>query len=382
MDDPRTYRIYLRYMLAAAVCLFLLPFAASELLKIHFGELEPSEVVRRQLQSKDLLYLSGLNQDVAAYKLELAKAEMPDVIAVGSSRALQVRDFFFTAPFTNWGLAARTIGQLEWATREIARLPKKPKLVVVFLDSWWFNEKHRTGKDIYVLQQSHLGNIYRNTYVLTKSLFAGKRATGGKRLGLAAIRSNQGFDYYGSFHYTGRITGREKADIRFDNTLRRIDIQDDRWVGADDPNPFAIQRWQAARTELERAGVQVVEILPPFSSVVVDRLRSGGKHGYIWKLADQFGGRVLDYTDPRRIGDTSDCEFLDGFHGGEVTYAKVLLDAAKERPDLRPFVNIERLQGWVDANRGLASPTTIRLYGNGAREIDFLRIGCEKEARK
>lgn len=382
MEDQCTYAVYLRRMLAAAACLFLLPVAASEFLKIWFRELPPAEIVSRQLASKDLLYLSGLSQDVADYKLVMAQAEKADVMVIGSSRALQVRDFFFKAPLVNWGLAVRTVGQLEWVTREIAKLPKKPRLAIVFLDVWWFNGKYQSGKDIYVLQQPHLSNIYRNTYVLTKGLLSRKHTNSAKRLGIAAIQSNQGFDYYGSFHYVARVTGHEKHDFRFETTLHRIDTQNSRFVGADEPNALAIKRWQAAKAELELAGVHVVEILPPFASVVIDRMQSSGHYSYIWKLPGQLGKQVLDYTDARSLPEASDCEFLDGFHSGEVLNAEMLLDAAKRRPELRAVLNVEQLQAWSTAHRGFASPTTISLYGNGAKEVDFLRLGCSKVAPK
>lgn len=378
MDDRRIYAVYLRRLLIAAACVFLLPVAASEFLKVWFSELPPATIVNQQLASTELLYLSGLSQDVAAYKLAMTQIEKPDVIAIGSSRALQVRDFFFNARFVNLGLAVRTVGQLEWVANEIKMLPKKPRLAVVFLDPWWFNGNYHSGKDIYVLRNSHLSNIYRNTYVLAANLFSRKRASSASRLGLAAIRSNQGFDYYGSFHYVARVTGYEKHDVRFKTTLRRIETQDGRFVGADEPNPLAIRRWQHAKRELETAGVRVVEILPPFSSVVVDAMRTNGRFGYVWNLADHLGSDVLDYTDPRRLPAVEDCEFLDGFHGGEVVYAMMLLDAAERKPALRSLLNIERLESWTAANRGMAAPTTISLFGNGAKEVDFLHLGCSK----
>jgi hypothetical protein len=379
MEDRRIYLIYLRRMLAAAACLFLIPVATSESMKVWFGELEPSQVVARQLENRDILYLSGLSQDVASYKLELAKAEHPEVIAIGSSRALQVRDFFFSKSFVNWGLAVRSVGQLEWATRAIVTLQPRPKLVIIFLDAWWFNERHQSAKDVYVLRQAHLSNIYRNTYVLIKNLFVGKLSNRDKRLGLGAIRSNQGFDYYGSFHYVAEVTGRAEPDVRFENTLRRIQTQDDRWIGGDEANHLAIERWRTATTELENNGVQVITILPPFSSVVVDKMRLSGNYGYLWRLAEQLGGSVLDYTDPRRLPAFSDCEFIDGSHGGEVLYARLLFDVAQQRPELALFLDTTRLGAWIDTNRGLAAPTTIRLHSGKAREIDFLRLGCAKE---
>ena len=378
MTEARTYAIFLRRLLIVAALAFGLPYGVSEALKIWFGELPPAELAERQLKSRQTLYLSGLDQNVNIYKLELTTRQNPAIIAVGSSRALQVRDFFFNDSFVNWGLTVSSIAALDWSVNEILKLPKKPKLAIFFLDPWWFNGKFDNARDVFVAREARTTNIYRNTWLLGQRLFARKPLTQPNRLGLAAIDSNQGYDFYGSFHYISRITVGEPYDIKFQRTLRQIDTQDQRWIGENDVNPLAIERWKAAKRRLEQNGIRVVEILPPFPPAVAARLREKGNHAYIGKIAPLLGPEAFDATSPAWVSRTSDCEFTDGIHGGEVVYAKALLDAAEKNPALRPFLRSDLLRGWTAANEGNTSPATVAFYGSGAQEIDFLKMGCKK----
>jgi hypothetical protein len=380
MSEQRTYAIFLRRLLIAAAIAFALPYAFSEGLKIWFGELQPAELAERQLRDKRTLYLSGLDQSVNAYKLELTLRQNPAIIAVGSSRALQVRDFFFNEPFINWGLTVSNIAALDWSANEILKLSNKPKLVIFFLDPWWFNPKFDTARDVFVPRETRATNIYRNTWLLGKRLFARKPLTHPYRLGIAAIDSNQGYDFSGSFHYISRITIGETYDIKFQRTLGQINGQNQRWIGGTDVNPLAVERWKAAKARLEQNGIAVVEVFPPLPPTVVARLQERGNHSYIAKIAPLLGPQAFDATEAKWLPRTSDCEFVDGIHGGEIVYAKALLSAAEKNPALRPFLRSGFLQKWTAANEGNTSPATIAFYGDGAPEIDFLQMGCKKSA--
>jgi hypothetical protein len=377
MNEQRTYAVFLRRLLIAAALAFGLPYGISEALKIRAGELPPADVADRQMKSKQTLYLSGLDQNVNIYKLELTARQNPAIIAVGSSRALQVRDFFFNDSFVNWGLTVSSIAALDWSVNEILKLPKKPKLVIFFLDPWWFNGKFDNARDVFAAREPRTSNIYKNTWLLGQRLFARKPMTQPNRLGIAAIDSNQGYDFTGSFHYVSRITVGEPYDIKFQRTLRQIDTQDQRWIGAGDVNPLAIERWNAAKARLEQNGIAVVEILPPFPPSITARIREKGNHTYISKLGALLP-KAFDYMDARTLPGVTDCEFVDGIHGGEIIYAKVLLDAAAKNASLRAVLRADALRPWVAANQGHTSPATIGLYGHGAIETDFLKLGCAK----
>src|SRR5688572_21386115 len=67
MSEQCTYAVFLRRLLIAAALAFGLPYGISEALKIRAGELPPADVADRQMKSKQMLYLSGLDQNVNAY---------------------------------------------------------------------------------------------------------------------------------------------------------------------------------------------------------------------------------------------------------------------------------------------------------------------------
>ncbi len=113
------YRSFITRVLSTALLVFLIPLALSEFLRGRFSEFEAADIAAIQAKSPDALYLSGLDQDVSGYKLELTKLRRPDIVVIGSSRAMQVRSEFLNGTLVNWGGVARTIGQLHWAAQEI-----------------------------------------------------------------------------------------------------------------------------------------------------------------------------------------------------------------------------------------------------------------------
>jgi hypothetical protein len=84
-----------------------------------------------------------------------------------------------------------------------------------------------------------------------------------------------------------------------------------------------------------------------------------------------------DFSDSAAVG-SPDCEFVDGLHGGYVTYLRMLrimapdLEAdAATRGLVKPVADLDRL---IAANQGRAT-----LHDEPAgREIDYLGLGCNK----
>ena len=83
----------------------------------------------------------------------------------------------------------------------------------------------------------------------------------------------------------------------------------------------------------------------------------------------------MDFTDARTFG-SSDCEFVDGFHGGEVTYARMLRDMADRWPALLTYVNMEKINATIRDWRGHALVFDPRLTDKP--EIDFNNFNCPK----
>ncbi|MFM2112326.1 MAG: hypothetical protein RLZZ271_986 [Pseudomonadota bacterium] len=140
MSDARAY---LRGFVIGATVVAL-PFLMAFFLLKYIGEIGIDFVIKRQLESQsgDILFLSGLNQDFLDYKLNLAKKRSSEIVALGSSRAMQVREQFFNGSFTNMGGAIGSAAGLQLLANQIG-LQKAihPKTAILFIDPWWFNKK-------------------------------------------------------------------------------------------------------------------------------------------------------------------------------------------------------------------------------------------------
>ena len=76
--------------------------------------------------------------------------------------------------------------------------------------------------------------------------------------------------------------------------------------------------------------------------------------------------------------DANDCEFVDGFHGGEVVFARILARMAEDAGNgLAPFVNMERLRLAARTHAGEMLVDT-RFRRAGDREADFLNLDRDK----
>ncbi len=101
------------------------------------------------------------------------------------------------------------------------------------------------------------------------------------------------------------------------------------------------------------------------------------KYAYIDELFMTLQNNQIyffNYHNPAVLKD-DDCEFLDGFHGGDVFYARILADMAQKSEILQPYVNIPYLTELIHTHKGrVFSKDSI----SDLKEQDFLGLGCGK----
>ena len=105
----------------------------------------------------------------------------------------------------------------------------------------------------------------------------------------------------------------------------------------------------------------------------------GEKYQYIDDLKaklKELGIYYYDFTNARLLG-SDDCEFVDGFHGGDLTYAKILKYIYDKDPSIREYINISYLERVISNYKGIAFIPDARV--TSLPEIDFLKLGCNKE---
>lgn len=364
-------------------------FLAAQILMWRVGEVDLDSIMDRQSSDPKglILFSSGLDQNVALYKLRLVEKAHPDVIAVGSSRSMQVRKQFFKTSFINMGGAVNSVSQLDFIAGKISALEQKPKLVLLFVDPWWFNANSpRIGANTQVGEFPNMVSasmVYHAAALLRKNNWI-EAANRSRNLGIHAIVTGDGFSSDGSYHYTDILSGKSQfSDVRFSSSLARIVQDQDLFAKSDSADAKLIQTACSAIVLLKKSSMDLVVIAPPFASAVSDKLSEGG-YGYIkdvgGKLTRCAGGVPLfDFSSGQKIPGGSDCEFVDGFHGGDVLYARLLDVIAQNKPDAGSYFDRDFIGRFIERNTGFAGGVTRESFLDG-READFLGLGCPKKA--
>ena len=126
-------------------------------------------------------------------------------------------------------------------------------------------------------------------------------------------------------------------------------------------------------------GSDLILIVPPVSKTVVDALAANGAPILLDQMNERLaamGHPVFNFHDPTAL-DSSECEFLDGFHGGRVTYLRMLQAILRSgKTNLASYVDSGEIDRLIADNTGHAMLKTD--FRPGEPETDFLDLGCKK----
>lgn len=385
-----------RFLAVAGAVFFMLCLgapSASWLFLKGVGELSLPAVIEAQAEDPACLFGSGIEQDNFTYKLELYKKLRPETVVIGSSRVMQMRGRYFSGSFVNLGGATGSTVAFAHFVDEMMRVAL-PKLAIIGVDFWWFNPAYARHKNKFVVPlEAYAVTVDRLKlpyYWLLEgkvglkdmaSMLAADREQ--CRFGIMAHQLSDGFASDGSYYQTSFVVGDRLPDQpHFDDELSRIGQGRDRFEWGDAVSRDDLERFSAAVGRLRSAGVDVVVFMPPLARPVYDAVMAGAeRYRFLMELPDAFrqiGLNVYDYTNPASVP-TDDCEFLDGFHGGEVTYARIVERLTEQEPKLRQATRARELRSVIETWAGYA------MVANSAMthkpEVDFLRMGCFKPLR-
>ena len=351
------------------------------------GELWPADWTVRYQQRTGAIWSAGIAPDERAFKFAQYEARNPRIIAMGSSRVLQIREAMFSETFQNMGRGLPQSGTAE-SYRALTR-DHAPDLVLWGIDHYLFSQRKNEGINNQRAKYSQVGprpldggaglRIVPNTLVtLWSNIYSGKvelnaviqtairgSARPGPRVGLRATTTNLGgYAPDGSYLSLREIEfPLETATQTEENVTRRLadrrayqlshdEIFDERMLAE-------IERTVDAILE---SGADLVIFLPPMHGDIATMLETGPEYaGFIQSvrralvsLASEKGILFGDFLNPATIG-SDNGEFYDPIHPTPKGMARLLLKIRAEAafPN-RQWIDSEFLENYID-HRGDAA---------------------------
>ena len=133
-QEPR--RFLFAFSIAATI--LLTPLGLSLLFFLRSGENWPYRDLVEFQRSNDAVFAPAAPFDNFEYKLEMIRQVRPQVVVLGSSRALGFQQHYFKVPFVNAGRAMRSLEEGELFLSKLLEV-HKPQYVAITVDFWWFN---------------------------------------------------------------------------------------------------------------------------------------------------------------------------------------------------------------------------------------------------
>jgi hypothetical protein len=380
MKKTQMKNFYLGLLLPVLFSVVFLGFNA--LLLTRAGEYLSLEAILDKQEKTNGVYGSGLYQRTYYYKQKMFDRYTPETVVIGSSRVLQMRAEDFSVGFVNLGSLSSLdeVFDLSHALFETA----SPGLLILGVDFWWFAGD---GKAAAFTRDPPLNHLTLADIFTPFSWYAKGKVTlqdirtilsgTSPDIGVSGIVSGDGHDRFGSHYQPSLWSGKVKAeDFKFKSDLAKIKTGKKIYAWGD---KIDLQQWEKFIDLLDffkQRNIRVMVFMPPLAPTVVAAMEESANYKYITDLRRKIidTGRaylfpVFDYHDPATLGAT-DCEFMDGHHGGAVAYKRLLLDMAVRDEDLRSRVKLAELGYAIETFKGQAST----MQG----EADFLGLGCVK----
>lgn len=393
----KSYKSYILIFILSIVILGI-PIVINLIFLYRSDEISPYSTIIREQLARNGIYGSAYNGNDLKYKVELVRQVKPDIVVIGSSRAMNVRGFVFTRPFVNCGGVSSNLRESETFVREMLKA-HVPKVAVYFVDYWWFNPKSEQISNRYNIDETELSfaklfppidwiesnklpwQMYRDMILHGRYE---NEYTSFNDLGVFAIRDSSGFRTDGSY-FNARSLMRSKGVVSYywDN-IKQIEKGENERVNLGLGNfvKEADVKWFLRTLNLlKEKGVRVIVVFPPVAPLYLKTIRSHTKEPFVAPLVTRLKKDVsplYDFTD-FESGGVTDCEHLDGFHIGDTASLRLLRAILQRNPDsvLKPYIDRKKLDYYISRYAGhVIIPNRPDKYK--MREYDFLGLGCRK----
>lgn len=329
------------------------------------GEIRAFSSYIHPLQQGQLFGLAYSNYD-KTYKFHMTdEVERPQVLALGSSRIMQVKRSVVNPDYSfyNAGGAIQNVRELALF---VSKLHDSPQLILVNVDQWWFNRAYIDEDQPYSASvydepewdASKLGRCVCDFYLdLSRGKIDLAKVFGSHHIGLNAICNENGFAADGSRYQGDMIMAPEaQEDYNFKHVLGRIRHGNQRFQYGDKPDGSLTGALDDFLSQCAARQIKVVAFLPPFAPYVYEKMMATGRYGYMALLYDMLrpvferheGCSLYDFTDVTDTG-AHNYDFDDGFHGSEIIYNGMIRQMVRQDSMLAPFFVSEQEMDRLDS---------------------------------
>lgn len=349
------------------VALFLIPavvlYAVMFTALLRSGELASTQevvdaTVRGEMEQFGLAY----RDDTRSYKFATACEKGASLLVLGTSRSMQLRGGFFqTDSFYNAGGSVPFLGQ---AKTFLERMPadKLPDRLILVLDQYFYNQiwanidpdrdsepyTFGTPDTIYALRRM-ITDLADGKYAFSQVLQTPRGV-----YGMAATSKGAGYYADGSYSYGAAKPGTQtEAEKGFADVMQRIAQQTSRFETGDTVSVENLELTRALLDFCKENNIAVTAFIPPYAPLVWQKMQETGNYTYVDKLLptlkplfDAYGYEVFDYT---YLPETTDEQYIDGFHGSDRVYAAICARLADDSALLADVLDKQALLALFEA---------------------------------
>ena len=312
------------------------------------GELMSYETLSTlHLNNPDLVYGTVFNKhsfDTYGYKLAVAKREQAEVLSIGSSRAHFFKEHFFTHSFYN---ASYTMTYLQEGRKFLETLfqVSKPSLILFSVEFWWFHPHHYTETPFLPLhtEHTHFDSDYINKFyeyyqdeLITDDIIKTQNLK--NSCGLRANKSYEGYFGDGYYCYAQDLINQKAMKKKTNEACyEMIDKNSFHFKKATTLHKEKFSLFKEILSYCQEQGVKVILTLPPFMEKSYLRLINSPDYIYIHHviqaLSELDNCEFYNFLNPQSV-QSPDPEFYDCYHGGDITYARILQTILQNRESI------------------------------------------------
>lgn len=315
-----------------------------------------SAIVTEQITENKIANL--VKPSLLTYKIEAYAQQRPEIVIIGSSTSMRFKQSMFNVPVYNLGGAGWGPYESAYVLEKILNI-HKPKVILFSQDIFTLcDTANEIGKKVHVPMRvtgmHAINKGYENSFMVAfdlflkghisiveyiKVIFSNHTVSGSQShfLGVFGKLSLKGLAKDGSL---------VNASPTLDTSKLPLNVASDGHFTICESADFRFDMLKFLISRVQDKGVKIIGLLPPlapsgYRDLFDSSSQTSAKSISLRKQYIEFQSKVshagfdefFDFTNPETVW-SSDCEYIDNIHFGDVVAAKILIKMNKNKSNL------------------------------------------------